>query len=296
MKINENQKVTLTLAQIKNLVKESRFGDKIKNLDDRNDEYNTRKISNQSEYIDNELCKQMLNDMNSIEMNDELPEAIQLVDRIDKIAYKRQIDDTMSRKSIYWGSKKHPGIDASEGCYGIRVGNGYTVWYNPGPKERGWGLGGMEDGQLGQYTPDELIDVLMEDFTIEYQKQFADAIHKMADELPAFLSKVEQCYNEFVKLSGVKEAENIKLNENQKVTLTVGQLKKLVKESSAQDVLPDLIEDISWEPYDGHELVSGALYLFAPKGERGLRAHFFDPRDKEFWSSGYVLAQENEKV
>lgn len=88
-----------------------------------------------------------------------------------------------------------------------------------------------------------------------------------------------------------------KITENTKVTLTLSQLKKLVKEGVAPITMPESSVNpmkITWEPYDGHKMVTGAFYLFAPRDDSGVEAYVYDPRDQAFWDSGYVLAQEVE--
>lgn len=202
-KINENTKVTLTLAQIKKLVKEAgRFKDMTKSLDDpaftdTQDEYNVRK-----------LRQQMLKDMEIIEKNEDLPEAIQLVEKMDEIVHKRKIDAPMSRKFIDWKGTT-PGFGTLVDCYGISTSEGYEIWYNPNdPNDTGWGFNEFEDGPLHDATADGFVNAVMGgELTPEDQKQIADAIHKMASELDTFLGKVEEYYKEFVARPGVKVSE-----------------------------------------------------------------------------------------
>ena len=262
-------KKQITFNQLKRLVKEARFGDKLKSLDDpaftdTQDEYNVRK-----------LRAQMLKDMASIEKNEDLPEAIQLVEKMDDIVQKRKLDLPLNREFLD-GDDTTPGCSAGGTCYGIVSSGVYGIFYNPNdPNDSGWCFNEFDGGPLEDATSDGLVNAVMSELTPEDQKQVADAIHKMASELNAFLGKVEEYYNEFVDMPGIKVSEGrfagklkaldkvgegrfakqlasldammergdepVKLNEGTKVTLTLKQLKKLVKEST-NDEFPHWFE------------------------------------------------------
>ena len=263
-KISENAKVTLTLAQIKKLVKEARFGDKLKSLDDpaftdTQDEYNVRK-----------LRAQMLKDMRAVESNEDLPEAVQLLLKMGKILENRVLskgDDSVSEPDSWYDAMPDgpmPGIDNSDGFYGdlYVVDLMKTGLIRFSCDDGKWGFDRGDSCILDDTTPDALVEYACKELDQEHLADVADAIHRMAAELEGVLDKVDGIYNEFVKMPGIKMTEGrfagklkaldnvgegrfakqlasldammecgdecVKLNEGTKVTLTLKQLKKLV--------------------------------------------------------------------
>ena len=199
-KINENTKVTLTFAQIKKLVKEARFSDKLKDLDAMGS---------------NNLEGQMLKDLQAIETNEDLKEAAQLLNKMSDIVSKRKLKVPDNWYSAKWVSYMSAGFNMKKGpLYGwgyvcSTTNKRYDIGCSMAENENGspWGVDGLEDGHLWDATADGVVQVAMKELKPKEQEDFAKTIHKMVEDIPAVLDKVEAIYNEFVKVAGVKVSE-----------------------------------------------------------------------------------------
>lgn len=261
-------KKQITFNQLKRLVKEARFGDKLRSLDDpaftdTQDQYNVRKLRNQ-----------MLKDMNTVESNEDLLEAVQLLLKMGKILENRVLskgDDSVNEPETWYDAMPDgpmPGIDNSDGFYTdlYVVDTMKTGLIRFSCDDGKWGFDKGDSCILDDTTPDALVEYACKELDQEHLEDVAEAIHRMAVELDGVLDKVDGIYNEFVKMPGIKMTEGrfagkikaldkvgegrfakqlasldammecgdepVKLNEGTKVTLTLKQLKKLVKEAT----------------------------------------------------------------
>ena len=214
MKIKENSKITLTVGQLKGLIREGRFLNKVKGLD----------------VEDNKLRSQILKDLKTIvDAEEDLSDAQSILNEMPKV------------DEISWelGENSGPGIlyDRSVCKYldlygaSITISEGEFDIYYQFSGVPGFGFGTVHFPGIVSFA-----DAIMESKIVEYKalaftdedkEIIANAIHKMAMGIPAMLNKVEQLY------------KNTKINENSKITLTIGQLRRLVKEATALNEAPD---------------------------------------------------------
>ena len=79
-KINENAKVTLTLEQLKRLVKEGKFSGRLSSLD--NPEY-----GDQKEYKNGKWHETIRAQVTKLKKNEDCREAVQLIEKLSDMAY-----------------------------------------------------------------------------------------------------------------------------------------------------------------------------------------------------------------
>ena len=279
----------ITFEQLKGLIREGRFLNKVKGLD----------------VEDNKLRSQILEDLKTIvDAEEDLSDAQSILNEMPKV------------DEISWelGENSGPGILYDRGVFkyldlygaSITISEGEFDIYYQFSGVPGFGFGTVHFPGIVSFA-----DAIMESKIVEYKalaftdedkEIIANAIHQMAMGIPEMLNKVEQLYRN----------KNMKINESTKVTLTIKQLKKLVKESSG-DRLQELLDKPT--TFDGktdkHPIIGKVYYskenkfawkLVWNKARNEDRIHVFKPSiisvagDKRFGWREYLISADLETM
>ncbi len=231
-KINENQKVTLTLGQLKRLVKETRYSDKLKDLDD------PAYHDSPEQYADRKLRAQMGEDLlNIISNSKDLDEASDLLIKIKRILDNRLdgdawntaydalneagFDDIMVYEDGDLDGKVGFGYeheDYATGSYMIQVAENIQIIFYP---NNGGIFTFSTLVNAPAYRYNEFIDKIMSKkigyFDDDYEprrdisdddvKKIADAIHILSEKIPYVFDTVDKVYDTFIKINGIKLTE-----------------------------------------------------------------------------------------
>lgn len=213
MKINENQKVTLTIGQLKKLIKEGRFSRFPKNQDELNSARSNAKISKCLEAMKKvESFKEDYDELAKLIYENPKGEIGEVLSNHDNLYIEDYFSFTdfnanVGNTGICWEWDDHhaepfvlvgSGVKLSNDEYDEEAGTALVsaVQYrsNTGEWTLVWRLGGDEEKYISETDDKAFVDAVMKELSDkdpERLEAFVEALCKLADEIDRELGRIE---------------------------------------------------------------------------------------------------------